>query len=132
MKSIHFLHRCILIIDTKSKGRGVFTTEALDKEVIIEVAPVIVMSHENRMLLDKTLLHDYIFEWGHDKRECCMALGYIPLYNHSYHANCAYDMDFIKQLITVKTLRSIKRGEELLINYNGDPDNTKSVWFHVK
>jgi hypothetical protein len=30
-------------------------------------------------LLDQTLLHDYIFEWGEKKDQCCMALGYVPL-----------------------------------------------------
>jgi SET domain-containing protein len=132
VKSIHFLHRCILVANTKRKGRGVFTNEPLDKGVTIEVAPVIVMSNENRLLLDKTLLHDYIFEWGHDKKQCCIALGYIVLYNHAYKANCEYDMNFQKGLITIRTFRAIKKGEELLINYNGDFDNPQPVWFDVK
>ncbi len=100
-------------------GRGVFTSEDIDAGTIVEIAPVIVMSKEERMLLDKTLLHDYIFEWGGEKEQCCMALGYVPVYNHSYKSNCEYEMDFETELIQIKTIRLIKAGEELFINYNG-------------
>ena len=61
-----------------------------------------------------------------------MALGYVPLYNHSYRSNCEYEMDFEKRLITIKAVRFIKAGEELYINYNGAWNNRKPVWFDVK
>ena len=122
----------LVIEPTGQKGRGVFSTEDLRKGTVVEVSPVIVMSREDRKLLDQTLLHDYIFEWGEDPKGCCMALGYIPIYNHSYRSNCEYQMDFEEELITVKTVRFIKAGEELLINYNGDWNNEKPVWFDVK
>jgi SET domain-containing protein len=113
-------------------GRGVFTSSELKKNTVIEVAPVIVMSRKDRPLLDQTLLHDYIFEWGDQKDQCCMALGYIPLYNHAYQSNCEYEMNFRKQIITVKTMRPIHAGEELFINYNGDWNNAEPVWFDKK
>lgn len=87
------------------------------------------MNKKDREFLDQTLLHDYIFEWGERRDQCCMALGYIPLYNHSYSANCEYEMNFKKQLITIKTVRAIEPGEELMINYNGDWNDEKPVWF---
>ncbi len=87
------------------------------------------MNGKDRTFLDQTLLHDYIFEWGDNRNQCCMALGYVPLYNHSYSSNCEYEMDFRKQLITVKTVRAIEAEEELLINYNGDWNNETPVWF---
>ena len=96
------------------------------------MAPVIVMTKTDRSFLDQTLLHDYIFEWGENKDQCCMALGYLPLYNHSYRSNCEYEMDFKKQVITIKTIRNIEAGEELFINYNADWDNKKLVWFEAK
>jgi SET domain-containing protein len=117
---------------TAAKGRGVFTKEKIRANVIVEESPAIVMSSNERKLLDKTLLHDYIFEWGEDKRKCCMALGLIPLYNHSYESNCEYFMDFDKETIQIKTVRSIKKGEELTINYNGNWNDNKKVWFDAK
>ncbi len=113
-------------------GRGMFTREALPRGVLLEIAPVIVMSGTERKLLDETLLHDYIFEWGEDQQQCCMALGYVPLYNHSYQSNCEYEMDFKKEIISIRSVRKIKAGEELFINYNGGWNNRTPVWFEVK
>lgn len=132
MKSISFIAEQIYIAEAGARGRGVFTREALKKNMIIEVAPVIVMDKIQRALLDQTLLHDYIFEWGAEREDCCMALGYVPMYNHSYQSNCEYEMDFRKQTISVKTVRAIDAGEELFINYNGDWNNNKKIWFDVK
>ncbi|MEO6455746.1 MAG: SET domain-containing protein-lysine N-methyltransferase [Ginsengibacter sp.] len=114
------------------KGRAVFTSEKIEANILIEVSPVIVMQKGDRQYLDKTLLHDYIFEWGLKKDKCCMALGYLPIYNHSYKSNCEYFMNFEEENIQIKTVRKIEKGEELTINYNGDWNNRKKVWFDVK
>lgn len=132
MKQLNYLAEFLFVKRTKKAGRGVFTRAYIPANTVLERAPVIVMSGEERKLLDQTLLHDYIFEWGDQKNQCCMALGYVPLYNHSYEANCEYEMDFTRELITIKTVRDIREGEELFINYNGDWNNTSSVWFDVK
>lgn len=113
-------------------GKGVFTAENIPARRTIEIAPVIVMNKADRELLDLTLLHDYIFEWGKNNRQCCMALGYVPMYNHSYASNCEYEMDFDSELITIKTVRAIKAGEECFINYNGNWNNRKPLWFEAK
>ena len=122
---------CLYIAPTNKMGRGVFTSEKLKPGTVVEIAPVIVMDKNDRKLLDQTLLHDYIFEWGDKRNQCCMALGYVPIYNHSYKSNCEYGMDYEDELITIKTVRAIKAGEELFINYNGDWNNTKPLWFEA-
>ena len=61
-----------------------------------------------------------------------MALGYVPLYNHSYESNCEYEMDFDNELILIKAVRFIKAGEELFINYNGEWNDRKPLWFEAK
>ena len=121
----------LFIEKTDKKGKAVFTSERIPAGTVIEISPVIVMSLEDRKYLDKTLLHDYIFEWGKLKDKCCMALGLIPIYNHSYKSNCEYFMDFEDDTIFIKTVRIIKKGEELTINYNGNWDDGKKVWFEV-
>lgn len=126
---LNYISESIYVAASGEKGRGIYTNSDLKKNTVIEIAPVIVMSKKDRSLLDQTLLHDYIFEWGDRHNQCCMALGYVPLYNHSYRSNCEYEMNFKKQIITVKTVRAIKAGEELSINYNGDWNNAKPVWF---
>jgi SET domain-containing protein len=89
------------------------------------------MSAGERKLLDQTILHDYIFEWGENNKQCCMALGYVPMYNHSFKSNCEYEMDYKERLISIKTVRFIKAGEELFINYNGDWNDSKPLWFNA-
>lgn len=113
-------------------GRGVYTSENIEKGTVIEVSPVLVMTSDERQLLDQTLLHDYIFEWGVKKDQCCMALGYVPVYNHSRRSNCEYEMDFENDTISIRTVRFIKAGEELFINYNGEWNDNKPVWFDAK
>ena len=132
MKPLNYISESVYVIKTSGKGRGVYTRATLEKNTLVEVAPVIVMSGKDRLLLDQTLLHDYIFEWGENRQQCCMALGYIPLYNHSYQSNCEYEMNFRKQTILVRTVREVRAGEELSINYNGSWDNDKKVWFEAK
>ena len=113
------------------KGRGVFTYSDIPADTVVELSPVIVMSAEERVFLDKTLLHDYIFKWGKEEKECCMALGFIAMYNHSYTSNCEYLMDFELQTILIKTIKPISAGEELTINYNGDWDDSSKIWFET-
>lgn len=122
----------LFIAPAADMGRGVFTSEDIAPGTVVEVSPVIVMTNEERKLLDKTQLHDYIFEWGDDRQQCCMALGYVPVYNHAYKSNCEYEMDYVNRQISIKTVRSIKAGEELLINYNGDWNDERPIWFDAK
>lgn len=121
----------LFIAHTEKMGRGVFTKKEIAANTIIEVAPVIVMDSNDRKLIDQTLLHDYIFEWGEESERCCMALGLVPIYNHSYNSNCEYYMDFSSDTILIRTVRDIEKGEELTINYNGDHDDETAVWFEV-
>lgn len=132
VKPLNFIADAIYVEQSVSRGRGVFSKTNLRKNTLVERAPVIVMSKKDRSLIDATLLHDYIFEWGDKGEQCCMALGYVPLYNHSPQSNCEYEMDFRNETISVRTVRSIKAGEELFINYNGDWNNGKKVWFEIR
>jgi len=111
------------------RGRGVFATENIKKGTVLETSPVIVLSEKERKTIEKTLLFDYIFEWGNDKKKACVALGYVSMYNHNYEANCEYEMDFKMKLMTIKTVRAIKKGEELFVNYNATPNDKTKVWF---
>src|SRR5215831_12554758 len=95
----------LYIAPTKNMGRAVFTSESIPKGTLIEVSPVIVMDADERTLLDQTLLHDYIFEWGDRRKQCCVALGYVSMYNHSYESNCEYEMDYDEETMQIKTVR---------------------------
>lgn len=119
------------ILPSTQRGQGVFTSSIIPSGTVIEIAPVIVMEAGDRVLLDQTLLHDYIFEWGANKTQCCMALGYVPVYNHSYASNAEYEMDYDSNTIKITTVRDIDQGDEIFINYNGNWNDETPVWFDV-
>ncbi len=123
---------CLYIQETPAMGRGVFTSEILPAATIIEISPVVVLEHKDKLLLDQTLLHDYIFHWGETEQECCVALGYLSVYNHSYLSNAEYEMNYPARTICIKTVREIGRGEEVFINYNGNWNDLTPVWFDQK
>ena len=56
-----------------------------------------------------------------------MAFGYGSFQNHSYHANVRFIRDFANQVIEFRAAKNILRGEELTINYNGDPDDETPI-----
>lgn len=122
----------IYVQQTEDKGNGVFTENSIVAGTIVETSPVVVMTQQERKHLDLTLLHDYIFEWNpNNEQKCCMAQGYISVYNHSTTANCEYFMDYEKETMMVKTMRDIAAKEELTVNYNGNWDNDEPVWFNT-
>ena len=110
---------------------GVFTTEDFEVDTIIEISPVLVFDKEERALLEKTKLYNYIFAWGIEEDLAAVGLGYISMYNHSYDSNCEYEMDYDTGTMTIKTVKPIAKGEELFINYNGDADDETPIWFEV-
>lgn len=122
----------LYISDCGSKGKGVFTSEAISIDTIIEVSPVIVLSKTDRKIVETTKLNNYIFEWGDDYTNAALGMGYISMYNHSYNANCIYEMDFEEERMIVKTVKSIAIGEELTINYNATPNDETPLWFDAE
>ncbi len=119
----------LTIAPSLNRGRGVYTTEAIEINTTIEIAPVIVLSKEHRSIVEQTLLYDYIFEWGEDYQMAAMALGYVSIYNHAVQPNCVYEMDYENETISIITIKEIKVGDELFINYNAEIDQESPVWF---
>jgi SET domain-containing protein len=113
------------------KGRGVFARKAIRRGEIIERVPVIVLPLRDVMRDpdDWTGLGCYCFEWG--RETVALALGFGSLYNHSFEPNARYD-DEARQAKVFSAIRDIDAGEEITINYNGDPDDRSPVWFDVR
>jgi SET domain-containing protein len=119
----------LFIAPSNDRGRGVFTSKKIAIGTDIEISPVLEFSTKDRKQLEGTLLYHYIFEWGDSRKKGALGMGYISMYNHSYSANCGYEMDFENGLMTIRTVRDIKAGEELFINYNASPDDKTPLWF---
>ena len=122
----------LTIAPSEKRGRGVFTTKNIPAGTVIEISPIIELTGKERKQIEGTKLYHYIFEWGTSNRQGALGMGYVSLYNHSYDANCEYDMDFENLLMTIRTVKPVKKGGELSINYNAEPDNKTPVWFDKK
>ncbi|HQU59639.1 MAG: SET domain-containing protein-lysine N-methyltransferase [Phaeodactylibacter sp.] len=113
-------------------GRGVFTAAAIPAGALIEICPMIVMPQAHRQHLDETGLYDYYFIWGEKEEECAIALGYGSLFNHDYDPNAEYIPDFDHNTLDFFALRDIDAGEEITVNYNGDPEEQSEIWFEAR
>ncbi|MCD8508473.1 MAG: SET domain-containing protein [Bacillus sp. (in: Bacteria)] len=111
-------------------NRGVFATCNIAKGELFHEAPVLPYPNEQHQLIEHTVLADYVFEYG--KNHGAIILGYGMLFNHSYEPNATYEINFENHTFDFYAYKDIKKGEELLINYNGDVDNKDHLWFLEK
>ncbi|MCA0757382.1 SET domain-containing protein [Paenibacillus sp. N4] len=109
-------------------NRGVFATRDFAKGDLIHEAPVIPYPNEEHEFIEKTILSDYVFEYG--VNHTAILLGYGSLFNHSYSPNATYDINFDNHTFDFYAFTEIKAGEEILINYNGDVDCDDPLWFN--
>jgi SET domain-containing protein len=113
----------------KGKGRGVFARRLIHDGEVIERVPVLVLPvGETRTASGPTRMSGYCFEWG--RGTVAVALGYGSLYNHSYQPNARYD-DESGQAKVFRAIRDIAPGEEIVVNYNGEPGDETPVWFKL-
>lgn len=119
----------ICIKHTGKYGRGIFATRDIKKDEWIESSPVVVSPKKDWKYLKKTSLFEHCFYWGDD--DTALALGYGSLFNHSYTPNARFDNNEERMTIDFYAHADIVAGEEITINYNGEVDDTDSLWFDV-
>ena len=111
--------------------RGLLATRDIAIGEVIECCPVVLLPAAQEPLIEQTALGNYYFRW--DDAYYAFSFGYGSLYNHSYHANVLYERDFERKAITFTAVKPIQCGEEMTVNYNGDPDNQTlldpAVWW---
>ncbi|KHF40670.1 SET domain-containing protein [Halalkalibacter okhensis] len=108
-------------------NRGVFATIDIKKGQLIHTAPVLPYPNEQDILIDHTVLADYVYEYGINHG--AIVLGYGMLFNHSYTPNATYDINFENHTFDYYAYTDIKAGDEILINYNGDVNDKELLWF---
>ena len=121
----------IFVADTEDKGRAVFTMEPIAKGTIIEVCQIIKIPKLELPILHKTVLHDYYFLWGEDLEMAAIALGYGSIYNHALNPNANFLLDFTTDTIEFEAIKDIEAGEEITVNYHGEPGESEKLWFEI-
>lgn len=119
----------IAIRKTLRKGRGVFADLAIATGTLIEEGPVVVVPAEEVTHLDRTTLANYYFCWGADEAEAALLCGLCALCNHSYDPNAVFVLNHDRLTISFFARRNIAPGDEVTINYNGDPESDAPIVF---
>jgi SET domain-containing protein len=118
----------LLVKPSPGKGRGVFAGRDFLAGETFEFSPVIVIPENELVGIRRTVLSNYFFKWGKDG---AFALGVGSLFNHSYEPNATFTILIDRQEIEFKAIKEIAAGEEITINYNGDPHDRSRLWFKV-
>jgi len=118
----------ICVKESPGKGRGVFAAMPIKKGAVVERVPVLLVPLKDLAGgPTNPTLNKYFYQWTKKHFACC--LGYGSLYNHSFEPNVTFK--YGRDTMTYKALRNIEEGEELTINYNGDPGDKKPVDFEL-
>lgn len=121
----------LFIMETPNRGKGVFAGLPISEGDSIEVCHIVKIAKAEIPIIHKTSLHDYYFLWGEDLEEAALALGFGSLYNHQLFPNANFFLDLENETIDIVAIRDIEPGEEITINYHGEPGDEGEVWFEV-
>jgi SET domain-containing protein len=124
-------HACVRDTGT-ARGRGVYALRAFREGEVVEVCPVVMMRKPYEALPEE--IQKLVFMW--ERRDKlpdiqALALGYGSLYNNDNPANMRYEQDRPALALRFIAVRDIAVGEELTVNYSGDPD-ADDWWFKDK
>ena len=123
--------RKIVVKRVPRKGRGVFAVHDIAEGDEIERVPMLVLPlAEVQGIPNSGVLGNYAFSWGERGDKVAIALGFGSVYNHAFDPNAMY-RDLPGQQKVFVARRDIGAGEEITINYNGDPDDKTPVDFLV-
>ena len=121
--------RGVLMGVVEGLGRAMFASRKFVKGELIERAPIVAIDEKKWPSAAKTILSDYAFDWGEKDEHAAIALGYISIYNHSYSPNAQLEQMLDELMMEIVAIKDIEPGEEITINYNGDPAKQDPLWF---
>ncbi|MFW9879497.1 MAG: SET domain-containing protein-lysine N-methyltransferase [Candidatus Thorarchaeota archaeon] len=118
---------------SSNKGRGLFAKKNIEKGKVIDVAYVILISNTDRKQIKKTRVANYCFYWENPKYKSeykvSLAMTICQFINHSFRPNVKYEINYKNDTIKFTTIRDIKKGEELTMNYNKNSTEKSPVWY---
>ncbi len=118
----------LVVRSSRRGGRGLYANRDFRKGETLVEDPVLIFP--NREATPRSVVHKYTFDWSDDDTSA-LALGLGSLINHSYDPNAVYVFRWREKAIRFVAYRDIRRGEEILMNYNHDPDDKRRVGFKV-
>lgn len=92
-------------------GRGVFASMDFNKNEILEMTPYIEDDTENFI----GVVRDYVFTKDYTNSIGILAFGFISLCNHNDNPNTKWIIE--DKYMILKTIKPIKKDEEILVSY---------------
>jgi len=124
-------HTQVRVAEAPGRGRGVFALAPIAQGERVERAPVIVIPADEWPQVAASGLYHYCFAFGPEDKDAALCLGHGSLFNHDWQPNAVYRKRPEHAAIDFLARRAITPGEEITINYNGDPDDRTPLWFTV-
>ena len=106
----------IYVGESKISGRGVFAKKDIQSGEILEECHFIELNEKDFNKID-TVLKDYVFTFPFGNKNNCVVFGLGSIYNHSLLPNAYWECDENKKLFRYITSKSIKKNDEIFINY---------------
>jgi len=108
---------------SKIHHRGVFATEDIESQELIERCPLIILDFRTKYHKDKKLF-DYLYTNRCPCQECenhgplfLLVMGYGMIYNHQDTPNTRWVFQVKERVADVIAERPIKKGEEIFVTY---------------
>jgi uncharacterized protein len=115
--------RKIEIRKSDLNGYGVFATQNISKDEIIEQSPFIISGIRTKDLVQQNI-RKFLWPLPCNCDECkyrgrpyTIASGFVQLYNHSTDSDVKLSYDTNKRIITITAIKDIKKNNEILVNY---------------
>jgi SET domain-containing protein len=119
------LNKKIIVKQSNSyMGLGVFASENIKKDELIECSPIIQLNWRTNYLFEPQIRS---YCWINSQCECdqCkthgynmfIALGFGSIYNHQDNPNASISLNFKNLFFNVTSKDLIKKGSEIFINY---------------
>lgn len=107
----------IYLKESPVHGYGVFCSEEIEYDEIIEICPFLTFPHKRHEKLP--FFHNYSFCWPKSTSwiNHAMVMGYGSYYNHNKVPNTTWITDENDFVYIFKSLRKITVGEELFVDY---------------
>lgn len=113
----------MLYVSTKIKvdyssvhGRGVFATDFISQNELIEECHFIKLEEKDFNNLEKSI-RDILFTWPVNGTELAIVLGFGSIYNHSDYNNASWRTDMENNIFSFYATRDIFPGDEIFTNY---------------
>lgn len=122
MNDLFKIPKNIFIADSAIHGRGVFASDKILQDTLIERCPMLKLDFPSKYHCDLKIL-DYAFarpsdaNWQDHGWDLYLMMGYGMLYNHQDIPNAAITFNYEENYAEITSTREIPANKEIFISY---------------